>query len=141
MIPVVNITWFFRLACKTMFSSFFSKTSAIVFMGVLISVATAIFGAVGLSRLDDVMSQMFSDDMGDMLTNNSFWALCYDFFALDYLFKGLFVLLGIALALLSILPTILSLLIGGVFAWGGMVAVRRFISTWTDITYLANQKI
>lgn len=135
MIPVVNITWFFRLACKTMFHSFFSKTSAIVFVGVLFSVATSIFGAVGLSRLDGVLSQMFSNNMGDMIENNPYWALAYDFFALDYLFKGLFILLGIALAIISALPTIISLLLGGVFAWGGVVAVRRFISIWTDIKY------
>lgn len=118
-----------------MFHSFFSKTSAIVFVGVLFSVATSIFGAVGLSRLDGVLSQMFSDNMGDMIENNPYWALAYDFFALDYLFKGLFILLGIALAIISALPTIISLLLGGVFAWGGVVAVRRFISIWTDIKY------
>lgn len=139
MIPVVNITWFFRLACKTAFHSFFSKTSAIVFVGVLFSVATAIIGSVGLSRLDDILAQMFSDDFGDMLENNPYWALSYDFFALDYLFKGLFVLLGIALAILSALPTIISLLLGGVFSYGGIVAVRRFVAIWTDIKYDAQR--
>lgn len=134
MIPVVNITYFIRLAFRAIFSSFFSRASAIAFSGILVSGFTGFGLSYLLANLDSFLADKLPDGAADFVTNNPLLAVVYDWFNFDMLISGLTILLGLASTFLAAIPAFLGLLFAGLMVYGGVGSIRNFIISFIDIT-------
>ena len=134
MIPVVNITFFIRLAIRTLFSAFFSRASAITFAGVILSGFTAFGLSYLLGNLDSFLSDILPSDGAGFMTNNPLIAIIWDWLKFDMVIDGFTFLFGFASTILAAIPTFLGLVFSGLMVYGGVASIRNFIIGFVDIT-------
>lgn len=134
MIPVVNITYFIRLAFRAIFSTFFSRASAIAFSGVIVSGFVGYGLSYLLSHIDGFLSDLLPESGAGFIQNNPMLAIVYDWFNFDMVISGFTVLLGLASSFLAAIPAFLGLVFSGLMVYGGVAAIRNFIISFIDIT-------
>ena len=134
MIPVVNITYFMRLAIRTMFSAFFSRASAITFAGIILSGFSAFGLGYVLSNLDSFLSDILPSGGAGFVANNPLLSIIFDWLNLEMVINGFTFLLDIAATILSAIPAFLGLVFSGLMVYGGVASIRNFIIGFVDIT-------